>query len=66
MDDDLAIIDGEKAEVLAKTFVRIHSNGNVSRYRRERREETREQYCNDVGDNYMKTMDVPFTYFELD
>lgn len=60
----LYIADGKKAEVLAKSFVEVHSNGNISKEMRNCREQKYPKLL-DRKDNVEGTINIPFSIKEL-
>lgn len=60
----LYIADGEKAEVLEKSFVEVHSNGNISNEMRNCRGQKYPKLL-DRKDNVEGTINIPFSIKEL-
>ncbi len=63
----LYVADGEKAEVLAKSFVKVHSNGNISNEMKNCREQNLRKYPKllDRKDNVEGTINIQFSIKEL-
>ncbi len=66
-EEDIAVSDKEKAEIVAKSFVKIHSSENLSEEGKKRRERTMSQHPGvlDRREGTGDVIDEPFTLAEM-
>lgn len=66
-EEEVAVSSREKAEIMAKTFVQIHSSENLSEEERRKRESTLNQYPGvlERKEEINNTIDEPFTLAEM-